>query len=203
MNAELQLVTGRRKAVWGSRVRAGATLAAALLATSCSDAVRTGQASSYLVIQSLAVAAGSSVVFSDVRNVDEATGAQSVINDNATASFIVQMKDVNGLAPSPVNAITITQYRVVYTRTDGRNTQGVDVPYAFDGAVTQTISSSGSVGFTVVRNQAKLEAPLSALAATNIPISTIATITFYGHDQTGREVSVTGRMDVTFANFPG
>ena len=178
-------------------------MARCLLATSCSDAVRTGQASSYLVIQSLAVAAGSSVVFSDVRNVDEATGAQSVINDNATASFIVQMKDVNGLAPSPVNAITITQYRVVYTRTDGRNTQGVDVPYAFDGAVTQTISSSGSVGFTVVRNQAKLEAPLSALAATNIPISTIATITFYGHDQTGREVSVTGRMDVTFANFPG
>jgi hypothetical protein len=26
-------------------------------------------------------------------------------------------------------------------------------------------------------------------------------VTFYGHDQTGREVSATGNIDVTFANF--
>jgi len=34
-----------------------------------------------------------------------------------------------------------------------------------------------------------------------IVLSTIARVTFYGHDQTGREVSVTGSIDVTFANF--
>jgi hypothetical protein len=34
-----------------------------------------------------------------------------------------------------------------------------------------------------------------------IVISTIAEITFYGHDQTGRDVSVTGRINVNFANF--
>jgi len=32
-------------------------------------------------------------------------------------------------------------------------------------------------------------------------ISTIAEITFYGHDQNGNEVSVTGRMDVQFGDF--
>ncbi len=32
-------------------------------------------------------------------------------------------------------------------------------------------------------------------------ISTIAEITFYGHDQTGREVITTGRISVHFANF--
>jgi hypothetical protein len=26
-------------------------------------------------------------------------------------------------------------------------------------------------------------------------------VTFYGHDQTGREVSVTGNIDVSFANY--
>jgi hypothetical protein len=32
-------------------------------------------------------------------------------------------------------------------------------------------------------------------------ISTVAEITFYGHDQTGREVSATGRLGVNFGNF--
>jgi hypothetical protein len=32
-------------------------------------------------------------------------------------------------------------------------------------------------------------------------ISTIAEVTFYGHDQTGREVSVVGRLTVDFGNF--
>ena len=57
------------------------------------------------------------------------------------------------------------------------------------------------VGFTLVRNQAKQEAPLQALQSNPIVISTIARVTFYGHDQTGREVSVTGNIDVSFANF--
>jgi hypothetical protein len=205
MNAETQLERVGRKAVWGSRIRVAAALAAALVASSCSEVVRTGTGSSYLVLTSLQSSSGSSVVQSDVRNVDAATGAQSVVNDNATATFQVLMKDPGGLAPTAVNAITITQYHVAYTRSDGRNTEGVGVPFAFDGAVTQTIpgGSGGSVAFTLVRNQAKLEAPLAAMAQSNIPTTMIATVTFYGHDGSGREVSVTGSIEVTFANFPG
>lgn len=207
MNAETHHEPVRSKAVWGSRIRMALALTGGLLLTllltSCGQVVRTGQGSSYLILTSLQSASGSTVVQSDVRNVDATTGVQSVINDPATATFQVAMKDAGGLGPSAVNAITITQYRVKFTRTDGRNVEGVDVPYTFDGAVTSTISNTGSVGFTLVRTQAKLEAPLAALAQSNIPITTIATVTFYGRDQVGREVSVTGSIEVTFANFPG
>ena len=71
----------------------------------------------------------------------------------------------------------------------------------FDGGVTITVSETTSAGFTLVRNQAKLEAPLAALVRNRLIISTIAEITFYGRDQTGREASVTGRIDVHFGNF--
>ena len=202
MNADMQSQPVRGKVVWGARIRLAVALACALVATSsCGQAVRTGQASSYLILTSLQSSAGSTVVQSDVQTGTPPT--TSVVSDPATAAFELQMKDVTGLGPSPNNAITITQYHVKFTRTDGRNAEGVDVPYAFDGAVTTTISSAGSVGFTLVRSQAKLEAPLAALAQTNIPVTTIATVTFYGHDQVGREVSVTGSIEVTFANFPG
>ena len=59
----------------------------------------------------------------------------------------------------------------------------------------------GAAVFELVRHLAKEEAPLKALTVNNVIISTIAEITFYGHDQTGREVSVTGRMSVDFGNF--
>jgi hypothetical protein len=78
----------------------------------------------------------------------------------------------------------------------------VDVPYPFDGALTATVTTGEiSAGFTIVRNVAKLEAPLSALVNGNGLITTIAEVTFFGHDQTGREVSVVGRITIDFGNF--
>ena len=69
-------------------------------------------------------------------------------------------------APSPNNEITVTRYRVTYRRSDGRNTPGVDVPYAFDGAATGTIPSGGTLtlDFELVRHIAKEEPPLAPLA---------------------------------------
>jgi hypothetical protein len=200
MNAETQIETVRRKVVWGTRIRTAVVLGF-LLATSCSQSIRTGQASSYLVITSLT---GGSDDDSTVES-DVVTDTGSIFTDAGQAQIQVLMKDNGGLAPSPVNAITITQYHVEYVRSDGRNTPGVDVPFAFDGGVATTITSAGTVGFTLVRIQAKLEAPLKALALHGgaQAISTVARITFYGHDQTGREVSVTGNIDVTFADWAG
>ena len=82
----------------------------------------------------------------------------------------------------------MTQYHVEYVRT--RRPQRARVStcrIAFDGGVTVTVSGRGTVPFTLVRIQAKQEAPLKALAfggGANA-ISTIATVTFYGHDQNG------------------
>jgi hypothetical protein len=79
----------------------------------------------------------------------------------------------------------------------------VDVPYAFDGGLTGTIGAeSTEIGFVLVRAQSKLEAPLAALATGGaVVISTIAEVTFYGHDQVGNDVSVTGKISVNFANW--
>jgi hypothetical protein len=80
----------------------------------------------------------------------------------------------------------------------------VDVPWPFDGGMTVTVANANSTGvFVVVRVQAKLETPLAALAGGGGAgvISTIARITFYGTDQAGREVSVTGNLSVNFADW--
>jgi hypothetical protein len=213
MNAEMPIEPVRRKAVWGSRVRMAVALTAALLMTSCSEAIRTGDSSSYLILTSLQGAKGggagantfASGLLSDVVTLVPAlTGTPTIFNDLGQASLQLQLKDAGGTTPtSPTakNAVTLTQYHVRYFRTDGRNVQGVDVPYEFDGALGVTVFGTSTVSFELVRHQAKLEAPLRALAQNLEVISTIAEVTFYGHDQNGRTVSVSGRIDVAFSNF--
>ena len=205
MNAEMQREPVRRKAVWGSRIRMAVALVGALLLTSCSEAIRSGQSPAYLVMTSLQGSPGLSGNFGSTLASDVASDTGGVAQDIGQASLDLTMKDPLGGGPSPANAITITQYHVEYIRSDGRNAQGVDVPFAFDGAVTATVSGSTSVPFTLVRVQAKLEAPLKALRGGGgaFVISTIARVTLYGHDQNGREVSVTGSIEVNFADWAG
>jgi hypothetical protein len=203
MNAETQIDTVRRKAVWGSRIRMAAAVLAALLMTSCSNMIRTGQSPSYLILQTMqGGAAGTAVVQSDV-----VSDTGSILQDGGTASLQAALKDPLGSTPTDVNTISITQYHVEYVRSDGHNVQGVDVPFAFDAGVTAAIPAggSGTVNFTLVRIQAKLEAPLKALAGHRgqEAITTTAQVTFYGHDQNGRAVSVTGNIEVDFADWAG
>jgi hypothetical protein len=101
------------------------------------------------------------------------------------------------------NQVTINRIHVSYRRTDGRNTEGVDVPYSFDTASTTTIATQGStaVSFVLVRIQAKQETPLVQLATNGQLISVIADVTAYGADIVGNQVSATGSIGVTFGNF--
>lgn len=209
MNAAMQTETVRRKAVWGTRIRT--SLVVSLLVTSsCSQMIRTGQSPAYLIMASLQGSPGLTGTFgttlaSDVLNVDPTTGRQSIASDLGQATLDLAMRDALGASPSVANSITLTQYHVEYIRSDGRNVQGVDVPFSFDGAVTVTVNGTAIVPFTLVRIQAKQEAPLSALAfggGANT-ISTIARVTFYGRDQNGREVSVTGNIEINFADWAG
>lgn len=184
-------------------VVAGATV----LAGGCSSTVREGQASSYLVLQRLEGASGgasSAGTFTAVLRSDVLTKG-SVFEDNGRVTLSIAMKDVtNPTGPTVNNAITLNRYRVEYRRTDGRNTPGEDVPYAVEGAVGATITDqASSVVFTIVRAQAKLEKPLITLSGGNgaLVISTIADVTFFGKDQTGRDVTVTGSMSINFADW--
>ena len=180
-----------------------------LASASCGDAVRQGTSSSYLIIEKLEAAKGSEEgtfttnLISDVVTV--VNGNSTIFNDLGKVTFSLALKNpgpaTGPTTPSQNNFITVDRYHVSFVRSDGRNTPGVDVPYPFDGAFTVTVSDNAESGFVLVRNQAKREAPLAALALNGSLISTIAVVTFYGHDQTGRVVTAEGRIDVTFGNF--
>jgi hypothetical protein len=212
MHADTAVAEIRGKAVWGGRVRVAVVVGGvlgALLLPSCSQAVRTGQGPAYLVLNALTAAKGggvnantfSSSLPSDVITLVPAlTGTATLFADSGQAQLQLQMKDTLE-SPSPASAVTMTQYHVKYTRTDGHNVQGVDVPYEFDGALGITVSGAATVSFTLVRVQAKQEAPLAALVNNGQVISTIAEVTFFGHDQNGNAVTVSGRINVDFSNW--
>jgi hypothetical protein len=200
--------------------RAGrAALAITLLAPGCSNLLTQSATSSFVIIDSLEASTGrepdklSGVLNSDVLTYvkKDVNGASVIVPtifaDNLIANFSLGMKEP-GTAESPtkpttINYITITRYRVKFVRSDGRNTEGVDVPYAFDGGVTATVTPDGvKAVMTLVREQSKVEAPLKALIGSFGPgISTIAEVTFYGKDGTGRDIQVTGKISVNFADW--
>lgn len=195
---------------------------AALVAAnvSCGDVVRQGSSPVFLVIDLLqgirgAAQAGtpSSTLISDVitniTSPDPCTPAlpcPTIFGDSGSVNLRAPLKDIGataGLSPTSNNEVTINRVRVEYIRADGRNTPGVDVPFAFDSAVTGTVPAGGTLtlGFELVRNVAKQEAPLAQLRASNNFISTIARITFYGVDRVGNAIQVTGQMQIEFGNF--
>jgi hypothetical protein len=180
----------------------------ALGAVACSDTVRQGRSSSYLIVDSVQAAQGNDQsTFSGELSSDVITKG-TLYEDLGQATFTLALKDVgpSGSTPAPTtnNFITVTRYHVSYRRTDGRNTPGVDVPFGFDGAGTATVSDSGgTLVFVLVRAQAKAEPPLANLQGQGgaSMISTIADVTFYGKDQTGNDVAVTGSISVNFADW--
>ena len=52
-----------------------------------------------------------------------------------------------------------------------------------------------------MRQAAKLEQPLVQLRQNSTVISAIADVTFFGADQVGNELSVTGSVLINFGNF--
>lgn len=185
-----------------------------MLAAGC-GVYEQGPSSSVVVIRSLQAASGAKpdelggTLRSDVitmvkrNNVDVPT----VFNDNGRVAMAIVLKDegapgVTNVA-RPLNAVTFTHYRVVYRRTDGRNVQGVDVPYAFDSGLTFSVSPEGAAqaAFEIVRHTAKEEAPLKALQVSGEIINTVTDVTFYGRDLGGKSVTVTGSIGINFGDF--
>jgi hypothetical protein len=197
-------------------------VAAAVLAAgvSCGNVARQGRAPVYLVIDKLEAAPGNapdtfgSNLLSDVLTIVTTGGSCTTsspcptrFNDLGRATLRAPLKDIgttsNPATPTTNNDVTINQIHIEYVRADGRNTPGVDVPYPWDGAATGTIPAGGTLdlAFELVRNVAKEEPPLAALATNGTIITTIAQVTFYGHDTVGNAVSVTGSLQVDFGNF--
>lgn len=202
-----------------SRVLTAAALAAAT--TSCGSAVRSSRSPVMLVVDSIsglrgAATAGTPVsnLVSDVYTIVTSGGlctttnpCPTIFGDSGQAVVHIVLKDIGqpGTTPSPStnNEVTVTRVRISYRRTDGRNQEGVDVPYGFDTATTATVSgtSTTTFGFPLVRSQAKEEPPLMALRTNGQIISAIADVTFYGQDAVGNDVTATGSIAIDFGNF--
>lgn len=102
---------------------------------------------------------------------------------------------------------TVERYEVRYFRSDGRNVEGVDVPYAISGNVAQEVieESATTLLLEVVRRQAKLEPPLLNLASTGggaLIFTAFAEVTLHARTTTGQVLNpVSGRLQIDFANF--
>ena len=199
------------------------TAAALLAATSCSSTVRTGDSPMFLVINTLQGTAGgptpgqpSSLLFSDVDAVLTAGTDSSgnactltapcrgfVFNDNGQAVLSLARKDVSSAtAPTTNNQVTITRIHIHYRLADGSGVPGSTVPADFDTFATATIPSSGTatIGFELVRAAAKRQVPLATLVSGGF-LGVTADVTFSGTDQVGNAVSVTGSIQIEFANW--
>ena len=178
------------------------------LVGSCNSLANTDCSASILVIDELIgfddEGRPSNVLQSDVLSTNPPP--TTVRQDAGEVQTRLVLKDpgtgINATSPTSANWITVNRYRVVYTRTDGGA-----VPAPFEEAVTFTsISTIGSSAqFILVRLSAKLEPPLVDLrfGGGEIAISTVAEITFFGRDQSSSDVTATGRISVTFADWAG
>jgi hypothetical protein len=210
-SARMMAQPGRRQSTRGRAWRAlgmATILGGSMVMASCHSAVTEGRSAVYLIMESLeggSGAEGQNADFFHTMQSDVQTKG-GIVEDPGRVRLRIAFKDVtNPTAPTTNNFVTINRYRVEFRRADGRNRQGVDVPYAFDGASTFTVTDGATEGgFVLVRVQSKLEPPLITLAgnrAAGLVISTFADVTFYGRDQTGTEVSVKGTISVNFADW--
>jgi hypothetical protein len=157
-----------------------------------------------------------SVVYSDV-------DGQPIENDDVEVEVNLFRKNPTVAATSALEHVTLRRYEVSFQRSDGRNIQGVDVPFSISGPLssrfhtpTETGEVALTVVITVVRHQAKIEPPLRNLAGIVLlpkpplgssiisgagVLTTIARITVHGESLEGEALQATAEVQVTFADF--
>jgi hypothetical protein len=182
-----------------------AVLPAILVLSACNPLEDESKSSSFIIVESITGkdAEGNTANFlqSDVVLSDS-----TVVADIAEATLQAALLD-----PAPIldtsqyNDIILDRYIVSYSRVDGKNRQGVDIPYSFEGSLSQIlrVDTSTTISFVVVREVAKLEAPLFDLIQNRAEgvIEAVAKIEFYGHDLVNNKVTATGYLTIFFANY--
>ncbi len=183
---------------------------AALVLGSCLAKEDDSTSASFLVINSLTGNdlegnVGSTTVFSDV--ITEG----GIINDNGVAA--VSTLTYNPTEDSDEHDITyymnviVDQVDVEFMRTDGKNVEGVDVPYHFSQPVNMLVpvDEEVEIPFVLIRHAAKMESPLIELRdvpSEEFVLQLVAKVTLHGKDLGGHRVApVSGYMSVWCANF--
>lgn len=182
-----------------------AILPAFLLLLSCNPLEDESQSASLLIVLSLT---GTDIDGNEVNFLqsDVLSSKGTVRADIAKAVLQASLLEPSSLlGPSQYNNIMVTRYAVSYSRSDGKNREGVDVPYSFEGSLSTLIEVGQSVnlGFVIVREVAKLEPPLVNLAEGRGEgvLQVKARVDFYGQDLTNRKVKATGYLSIFFANY--
>lgn len=183
----------------------------ALLLAACNPVENKSESQSLLTVESISGSDAdgneSSFLQSDVLYQDPATGASSIFADTAKVTLTARTLDpAPALGTSPYADIQVTKYVVSFSRSDGKNTPGVDVPYSFEGniSILVKIGMMTSIGFVIVRETAKQESPLIELGSTGTRAEVLATtarIDFYGHDLGNKNVKATAYLPVYFGNY--
>ncbi|MEA2006501.1 MAG: hypothetical protein U9O50_09635 [Acidobacteriota bacterium] len=181
-----------------------------LFLLSCNPIENESQSSSILIVESLTGTdiEGNEVNFleSDVLKVDSSTGDTYITADTAKATLSAKLLQPDSLLGSSLhNNIMVTRYFVSYSRSDGKNTEGVDVPYSFEASLSTLveIDSSVTISFLIVRAVAKAEPPLVNLSEGRGEgvLQVTAKVEFYGHDMTNHNVKATGYLSINFSNY--
>ncbi|HWP46908.1 MAG TPA: hypothetical protein VNM22_07070 [Candidatus Limnocylindrales bacterium] len=123
-------------------------------------------------------------------------------DDVATVTVRSQSVDQNGpttpFEPGPLDNIVLNQYRVDYFRTDGGA-----VPASFNGTMNLFLApnTEASTNIVIVRAFDKNRSPLVELREGGEIFATV-TITLFGEDGFGNDISTSGSINVSFGNFP-
>jgi hypothetical protein len=176
-----------------------------LLLYSCNALENKTESASLLIVEDVLGqdSAGTSANYlqSDVRKT-----SGTITADSATVSLRSQTLDPTPmLGTTQYNDIMVDRYTVSYTRTDGRNTPGVDVPYPFEGSLSTLvrIGATTTIAVVVVREVAKMEPPLIRLVDIGAEqvLEVTAKLEFYGHDLANHNVKAVGYLSIFFANY--
>jgi hypothetical protein len=103
--------------------------------------------------------------------------------------------------------LVVERYEVRYFRSDGRGTQGVDVPYSISGSLAAEViqDQDANLNIEVVRRQAKLEPPLIQLQNSGgqaLIVTMFAEITLYARTTIGQgPVTAKANLQIDFSDF--
>lgn len=135
-----------------------------------------------------------------------AQGGFFVVEDEVLVAIANRSKNPNFTnTPQVAMAIDVDRYEVRYFRSDGRNTEGVDVPYKISGNIRFVIDVEDNQTFSleVVRRQAKLEPPLRNLVGGGgeLVLTCFAEVTLHGRTTAGQAVKAVGHLQIDFADI--